>query len=123
MERIWLGFGAIAGLTMVAMAAYAAHGLAGQPQALITAVQSGVQMQGFHALALLATALWARRGGLLAHLAGLAFVVGIVLFCGTIYQPIGPAWANAIRIPGLAPAGGISLMLGWLLLGLSALRR
>lgn len=123
MERIWIGFGALAGLTMVAMAAYAAHGLAGQPPNVVAGVQSAVQMQGFHALALLFTGLWARRGGVLVHVAGLAFIVGIVLFCGTIYQPVGPNWARALHLPGLAPAGGVSLMLGWALLGLSAFRR
>jgi uncharacterized membrane protein YgdD (TMEM256/DUF423 family) len=123
MERLWVGFGAIAGLTMVAMGAYAAHGLQGSPPAVLSSVQSAVQMQGFHALALVFTGLWARRGGWLAQLAGLAFTVGIVLFCGTIYQPIGPAWARALHVPMLAPAGGMTLMAGWALLGLSALRR
>ena len=123
MERLWVGFGAIAGLTMVAMAAYAAHGLQGAPPAVLSGVQSAVQMQGFHALALVFTGLWARRGGWLAQLAGLAFTVGIVLFCGAIYQPIGPSWARALHVPMLAPAGGMTLMAGWALLGLSALRR
>lgn len=123
MERLWVGFGALAGLLMVAMAAYAAHGLAGTPPNVVAGVQSAVQMQGFHALALLFTGLWARRGGWLSHLAGLAFVIGIVLFCGTLYQPVGPGWLRAIRVSGLAPAGGVSLMVGWLLLGLAVLRR
>ncbi len=123
MERVWVGFGAIAGLTMVGMAAYAAHGMQGQPVATLVNVQSAIQMQGFHALALVFTGLWARRGGVLSQLAGAAFVIGIVLFCGTIYQPIGPAWARAIQLPMLAPAGGMALMAGWALLGLSVLRR
>ena len=119
MERLWVGFGAIFGLTMVAMAAYAAH----VPQAATPAIGSAIQIQGFHALALVFTGLWARRGGVLAQLAGVAFVVGIVLFCGSIYQPIGPAWARSVHIPNAAPIGGSLLMAGWLLLGLSALRR
>lgn len=123
MERIWVGFGALAGLSMVGLSAYAAHGLAGTAPGIVANVQTGLQMQGFHALALVMTGLWARRGGVLAHLAGLSFLVGIVLFCGTLYQPIGPGWLRAIRIPALAPAGGVALMAGWLLLGLSALRR
>lgn len=122
MERVWVGFGAIAGASMVAMAAYAAHGLAGTPAPVLSGVNSAIQMQGFHALALLFTGLWARRGGLLSNLAGLAFVLGIVLFCGTLYQPIGPAWARTFHA-GLAPTGGMLLIGGWILLGLSALRR
>lgn len=119
MERVWVGFGAIFGLLMVAMAAYAAHA----PGAGTPAVASAVQMQGFHALALLATGLWARRGGRLTNLAGMFFVIGIVLFCGTIYQPLGPAWLRAAHIPLAAPVGGLSLMAGWAMLGLAALFR
>jgi uncharacterized membrane protein YgdD (TMEM256/DUF423 family) len=123
MDRLWVGFGAITGVLMVAMAAYAAHGLQTAPPATISAVQSAVQMQGFHALALLFTGIWARRGGVLAHLAGLAFTIGVVLFCGSIYQPLAPALWHIPHIPMAAPTGGVALMIGWALLGLSALRR
>lgn len=123
MERLWVGFGAFAGLTMVATAAFAAHGLSGAPAALVAAVHSAVQMQGFHALALLFTGLWARRGGITAQLAGAAFVIGIVLFCGGIYQPLAPSWLHLAHVPMAAPTGGVALMAGWALLGLSALRR
>jgi uncharacterized membrane protein YgdD (TMEM256/DUF423 family) len=123
MERLWVGFGAIAGACMVAMAAYASHGLAGTPSNVLSGVNSAIQMQAFHALALLFTGLWARRGGWFSNLAGLAFVLGIILFCGTLYQPIGPAWVRGFHISFLAPIGGMLLIGGWVLLGLSALRR
>ena len=48
-------------------------------------VRSAIEMQGWHALALLACGLWAPRGGRLADWAGAAFVAGIVLFCGAVY--------------------------------------
>lgn len=123
MERLWVGFGAIAGASMVAMAAYASHGLTGTPANVLSGVASAIQMQGFHALALVFTGLWARRGGLLSNLAGLAFVLGIVFFCGTLYQPIAPAWARNLHFAFLTPTGGMLLIGGWILLGLSALRR
>ena len=50
------------------MAAFAAHGLH-DPNAL-RIVESGVRMQGWHALALLGTALWTPRGGWLAACRG-----------------------------------------------------
>ncbi len=81
-------------------------------------VRSGVQMQGWHALALVGTGLWAPRGGRLADLAGAAFVLGILAFCGAVYAL---AFAG-IHAGPLAPLGGTLLMLGWALLGLSALR-
>jgi uncharacterized membrane protein YgdD (TMEM256/DUF423 family) len=117
MDKIWIGFGALAGLTAVALAAVAAH--AGLDAASLEMLRSGVQMQGWHALALLFTGLWAARGGRLAHLAGVAFALGLILFCSGVYAI---AFAG-IRLPYVAPAGGSILMFGWLLLALSALRR
>jgi uncharacterized membrane protein YgdD (TMEM256/DUF423 family) len=98
------------------MAAISAHAV--QDPAAQRMVSSGVQMQGWHALALLGVALWARRGGWLAHLAGAAFVVGMLMFCGAVYA-LGLA---GVSLGLVAPTGGAILMLGWLLLGASALR-
>jgi uncharacterized membrane protein YgdD (TMEM256/DUF423 family) len=116
MQSIWIGLGSLAGLGAVAMAAFAAHGIA--DPASLRIVSNGVQMQGWHAMALLATGLWTPRGGSLAHAAGLAFTVGLLLFCGAVYSLglAGVSWGI------LAPTGGILLILGWLLLGASALR-
>jgi uncharacterized membrane protein YgdD (TMEM256/DUF423 family) len=117
MQRLWIGFGALAGLAAVIMAAVSAHALPGRldPAALAMA-QSATQMLGWHALALLACGLWANRGGRLADAAGAAFAIGLVLFCGSVY-----ALALAdVRVGLVAPAGGFILMLGWLLLAASA---
>lgn len=116
MTRLWIGLGALAGLLAVAMAAVAAHLVANQTTRDI--VQSGVEIQGWHALALLATGLWAPHGGRLADLAGAAFVLGLLAFCGALYLL---AFAGLHTAP-LAPAGGVLLMVGWALLGLSAIR-
>ncbi len=116
MQRLWIILGSLAGFGTVAMAAYAAHGIT--DPAAQRVVSSGVQMQGWHALALLATALWAPTGGRLAHAAGATFTIGLILFCGSVYSLglAGMSWGL------LAPTGGILLMLGWLLLAASALR-
>ena len=115
--RGWVALSGLAGLLAVAAAAGAAHlpVEAGEARALASAVQ----MQGWHALALLGCGLWGARGGVLAHAAGAAFALGTLLFCGTVYAGAlgGP------RLGVLAPDGGSLLMLGWALLGLSALRR
>ena len=117
MQRTWIALGALAGLTTVAMAALAAHGLSGLDAVALVILRSGIEMQGWHALALLACGLWTPRGGTLANLAGAAFAVGTVLFCGAVYSlALGRA-----RFAIMAPAGGSLLMAGWLLLGLSAL--
>jgi uncharacterized membrane protein YgdD (TMEM256/DUF423 family) len=121
--RILAAFGAVAGCGAVAMAAVAAHAL---PQRLdaraLAAVQSAIQMQGWHALAVLFTALWITRittgpSRLAANAAGAAFTLGVLLFCGAIYaHEIG-----GIRLGPIAPTGGVLLMAGWLLLAASAL--
>lgn len=116
MERVWVGLGALFGLSGVGLSAYAAHVLSGAAQ---VAVNSAIEMQMFHALALLFVGLWARRGRRITHLAGLAFVVGIALFSGSITA----THLRGLHLTQFAPAGGMTLMGGWLLLALSALRR
>jgi uncharacterized membrane protein YgdD (TMEM256/DUF423 family) len=118
--KFWIVIGGLAGAFAVAMAAAAAHALPARLDArAMDIVRSGIQMQGWHALALLATGLWAPRGGMLANCAGAAFTAGLVLFCGAVYLL---ALAGIGTGPA-APAGGLLLMLGWLLLSASALRR
>jgi len=116
MQRIWIVVGSLAGFGAVAMAAVAAHAIS-DPLAQ-RVVASAVQMQGWHALALVGVALWSPRGGWLAHAAGGAFTVGIPLFCGALYAQ----GLEGTSFGRIAPTGGIALMLGWLLLGASALR-
>lgn len=115
MQRLWIGLGALAGLAAVAMAAATAHGLDEGARGIAA---SAVQMQGWHALALLGVGLWAPRGGRVADLAGVAFTLGLLAFCGAVYAH---AFAGLSAGP-LAPIGGTTLMLGWGLLAVSALR-
>ncbi len=122
MGRIWMALGGLAGAGAVAMAAVAAHAL---PQRLdaksLAAVQSAIQMQGWHAMALVLTGLWVLRAPPLAArlgtLAGCGFALGTVLFCGAIY-------ANhlaGLHAGSAAPIGGVLLILAWLCLAASAL--
>ena len=116
MTRIWLGIGAAYGGLAVAAAAYAAH--AAVDPARMRALSGAVQMQGWHALALLACGLWGAAGGWPVTAAGALFGVGTLLFCGAV-------WVPQFGGPGLgmvAPAGGTMLMAGWAMLLLAALR-
>ncbi len=121
MNRLWIALGAFAGLGAVALSAWSAHGL---PQMLhdipLEAVRSAISLQGWHALALVATGLYAtQRGGILPHIAGAAFALGMLMFCGAVYS----ANLAGIRLGPVAPAGGIALMLGWAALFLAAVKR
>jgi uncharacterized membrane protein YgdD (TMEM256/DUF423 family) len=122
MGRIFLALGALAGALAVGMAATAAHAL---PQRLDTkaldAVRSAVQMQAWHAIALVLTGLWLMRAPPFAHqlgtLAGFGFLLGALLFCGGIYAHHLAGMATG----PVAPIGGVLLILAWLLLMASAL--
>lgn len=125
MHRLWIVLGSLAGLTAVAMEAAAAHALGPRigPVAL-GLVASATRMQVWHGLALVLCGVWAercagQRGGRLVNAAGLAFTLGILGFCGSLYALA----LGGLRLPGVAPTGGSLLMLGWLLFGLSALFR
>lgn len=121
LHRVWLGLGAAAGLGAVALSAWAAHAAPARlDPARLAMLQNALTMQGWHALALLATGLWAeRRGGGLLHAAGAAFLLGMLLFCGAVYSVA----IAGVSLGAVAPTGGLLLMLGWLLLLVAALRR
>ena len=119
MQRLWIALGALAGLTAVAMAALAAHGLGGlDPAALADGAErdrdAGLARAGAARLRAVGAA---RRDGWRTAPAA-AFAAGIVLFCGG--GLCGWGWP-ACSLAMMAPMGGTLLMVGWLLFGLSAL--
>jgi len=98
------------------LGAWASHGLAGQlDAAALSSFQTGVDYQFFHSLGLLAiAALGSKHVNSRALAIGVVLLVaGILLFCGGVYTAAfdGPAW-----IRRLAPTGGVSLIVGWLVL-------
>ncbi len=114
--RIWVAIGAIMGALAVAAAAYAAHAPIDPVRA--KALASAVQMQGWHALALVAVGLVGASGGWPMHVAGALFLMGLALFCGAVYLPLfgGPSLGMT------APVGGTMLIVGWLVFAAGALR-
>src|SRR5579872_7008248 len=100
-RKVWIALGAFAGLTAVAMAAFAAHGADTLSPGAQQMLHNALQMHGWHALALLACGLWAERGGRLADAAGLVFAAGLLLFCGSVYALA----LGGIHLALLAPIG------------------
>jgi uncharacterized membrane protein YgdD (TMEM256/DUF423 family) len=109
-------FAAISGLLSVGLGAFAAHSLRGRLDArLMSAFETGVSYQFTHTLALLGVCilmtLWERHWSLVY--AGYAFMVGIVLFSGSLYLLA----LTHMKWPGpVTPLGGLFFMLGWALL-------
>ena len=113
-ERVLVVFAALAGLLGVLAAATAAH-LTGQGNLTIVA-----QFLLFHAPVLLGLTALIAQGSVsirLGRLAGFVLLLGLSLFCGDLSRR---ALANEVLFPMAAPTGGVLLMIGWVLSGLSA---
>ncbi len=121
MEKTFFALGAAFGLLGVALGAFGAHGLKGtlSPDMLAN-FETGVRYQMYHAVGLLAVA-WAvtRWPGGLTTAAGWLFVVGILIFSGSLYilSVTGIRWLGAVT-----PIGGVALIAGWGCLIVAALR-
>ncbi len=118
MHRIWLVFAAISGLIATIIAALAAHLLAGRlDEAGLRMLHDTVTFQGWQTAALLGAGLLARDGRRVSHGAAACLAVGLLLFCTAVY-----ALAFGVRLPSVAPTGGLLIMAGWLLLAVAATR-
>ena len=105
-------FAALACGSSVALAAYASHGAQGQAQQRLVIATLFAFSHGLALLALPA------RTGVMTLTARVAFVVGILLFSGSLVM------AAFFGTPTLlAPAGGSLLILGWCLLVMDYLRQ
>lgn len=120
MIRLFVFCAALLGFIGVALGAFAAHGLKARlPAEQLAVLQTGVHYQMLHALALLAVALIAlHRPQRLLQLAGSFFLVGVLLFSGSLYLLVLGGWKVGI----VTPVGGVSFLAGWACLALSALK-
>ena len=115
MERTFAVLGALLACLAVGAGAFGAHGLRGRltPE-LLDVFETAARYHVYHALGLLAVA-WAadRWPGGASAAAGWLFVVGIVLFSGSLYllSLTGTRWLGAIT-----PLGGAAVLAGWLAL-------
>ncbi len=118
--QIWMLLAGLSGAIGVAAGAYGWHAVGGDEGAR-QMFDIGSTYQLVHALALLAVAwLAAQRSGAAAipvHVAGACFVLGTVLFSGTLYAFVALGF---IPFEGAAPLGGVLLILGWLSLAAAA---
>ncbi|PZP21190.1 MULTISPECIES: DUF423 domain-containing protein [Pseudomonas] len=121
MLRLHLMLSAFFGFTGVALGAFAAHGLKSRLSAEYLAVfQTGVHYQMIHALALFGVALLSLHApSRLLGIAGGAFVLGILLFSGSLYAL---TLVGIGKLGIITPIGGVAFLVGWACLGLSAWR-
>ena len=114
MDRLFATLGAGSAFISVLAGAFGAHALRGRlsPDALAT-FETAARYEMYHALALVGVA-WAvtRWPGALTHWAGWLFVIGTVLFSGSLYALAlsGTRWLGAIT-----PFGGVAFIAAWVL--------
>lgn len=121
MMRSWLALGAANGLLSVAAGAFGAHALKGRlSEEMLAVFETAARYQMYHALALLAVGWLASHApSARIHVAGWAFLCGVVLFCGSLYA----LSLSGVRAFGLVtPLGGIAFLIGWGVLAWSAFR-
>ncbi len=115
MDRLFAMAGAVMALLAVTLGAFGAHALRARvsPEDLII-FETGVRYQMYHALGLFVV-VWAasRWPGATVHAAGWLFMVGILIFSGSLSLLVltGTRWLGAIT-----PLGGVAMILGWGLL-------
>jgi uncharacterized membrane protein YgdD (TMEM256/DUF423 family) len=114
MARTLIALAALLMAVATGLGAYASHGLDSVLDArALGSFETAVQYQFIHSLGLIGIAIFGERhrDRRWLALAGLLLTVGILLFCGGVYASSldGPDW-----LAGFAPAGGISLIAGWL---------
>lgn len=122
MSKIFLAIASILGGLSVAFGAFASHALKEQLTEKALAIwETGTKYQMYHSLALILVALlltFNPNPDPFLNSAGIAFIVGIVLFSGSLYvlSFSGIKWLGAIT-----PLGGVAFIIGWGCLAISAL--
>jgi uncharacterized membrane protein YgdD (TMEM256/DUF423 family) len=109
--------GAFAMAFGVALGAFGAHGLKSRlTPDLLAIYETGVRYHLVHGLALFVTAWLAGEDkGRAARLAGLLFVVGILLFSGSLYLL---ALTGVRALGAITPLGGVAWIAAWTILAL-----
>lgn len=127
MAKLFIQLAALNGALAVMIGAFGAHALKARltPE-LLSVYETGVQYHFWHSLALLAVGLLALQlpdsRALIAS--GITFIVGIILFSGSLYLLA----STDIRLLGfmpvglITPFGGMSFIIGWLLLLISSFK-
>ncbi|MCH9010791.1 MAG: DUF423 domain-containing protein [Chloroflexi bacterium] len=120
--RVWIGVGAVLGLLGVVAGAAGIHVLKGSlDDGALGTFETAVRFQMYHAFALLFTGLLADRWrSRWTDAAGWLFVLGVLVFSGSLY---GLALSGIGVLGAIAPLGGLSLILAWGALAVAALRR
>ena len=123
MQQIFIRVAAIVGAISVALGAFAAHKLKAIVSADVLQIfETAVKYQFYHVFALMAVGiLYKEYGGKWLQWSGYLFILGIILFSGSLYilciakhfYPADKSWIGAIT-----PLGGVAFIAAWVLLAI-----
>ncbi len=121
--KVFISLAALFGLAAVIIGSLAAHALdKGLTAEALQRVYTAQEYQFYHVVALLSVgilvSLHRNQDSMLLKLAGLFFVLGILLFSGSLYAL---ALTDNALYGKVTPFGGISFILGWFFLMLFGL--
>jgi uncharacterized membrane protein YgdD (TMEM256/DUF423 family) len=122
MLKTFLMLGSLNAFLSVALGAFGAHALRSKLSPdMLNVYQTGVQYHMIHSIGLILIALLADKLGnsSMVNVSGWALFIGIVLFSGSLYA----LSLSGIKVLGaITPLGGVSFLLGWILLAIAAMK-
>lgn len=116
MQKIFLMTGSTFGALSVIIGAFGAHALKATLEASgrLETFETAVKYQFYHVFALLFLGLlMARFEHKLLNYAGYSFIIGIIIFSGSLYVL---CLTNVGKWGAVTPIGGLFLIAGWVLL-------
>jgi len=128
MHKGFLRWAALLGALAVALGAFGAHGLKKYvPIETISTFETGIRYQFYHVFALLAVGIlhekfpvkWLRY-------AGNCFLIGILLFSGSLYILTALKATDTVGLSGvgaITPIGGVFFIAGWVFLFVSVWKK
>lgn len=126
MHKLYLSLGAALSGLGVILGAFGAHKLKEIAPDSVPAFQTGVQYQMYHAFALILVGiLYDKFPVKMMSWAGAAFLIGIILFSGSLYILAALKATGKVGLGGLGiltPVGGLFFIAGWLFFAISMLR-
>ncbi len=128
MSRLFLLIGALSAALGIAAGAFGAHALRARVEPrLLEVFETGARYQMYHAFALIAVAWVLSRYGAntpaagsgFAVASGWLFVVGTLLFSGSLYAM---TFTGIRALGAITPIGGVCFIAGWVCLAVAAAR-
>lgn len=128
MHKGFLLVASILGALSVGLGAFGAHGLKKVvPPEIVASFETAVRYQFYHVFALLAVGiLFEKYPDPFLKWAGNCFIIGIILFSGSLYLLTVMKATDSVGLTGIGiitPFGGLFFMAGWLLLFFGLIRK